>query len=146
MCRNNLTGNYSEIPYNTYAINAYDSLHKGSDEPTIVYLHSVQGILEHIQHTSDMSSITGLTTNHAKLLTGLKGSKLQNKLAESIAKKWTTMAQVLQDIAYMVINFKRSCGYSLPTFKFQHVSSSNSSSSYRSNKPPPTKSVQQLST
>ena len=48
-------------------------------------------------------------------------------------------------VADMVIDFKRSRGCSLPTFNIQYVSASNSSSSYRSNKPP-TKSIQQSST
>ena len=82
-----------------------------------------------------MSSITAISTNHAKILTGLKDSQLWNKLAESKAKKWTTMAQVLQDVADMAIDFERSHGYSLPTFNVQYVSSVNPSSSYRSNKP-----------
>ena len=55
------------------------------------------------------------------------------------------MVQVPQDVAHMAIDFDRSCGYSLPTFKAQYVSSANSSSSYRSNKPP-TKGLQQSST
>ena len=55
------------------------------------------------------------------------------------------MAQVLQDVADMAVDFKRSHGYSLPMFDIQYVSSTNSSSSYRSNKPP-TKGTQQLST
>ena len=92
-----------------------------------------------------MSSITAIGTNHAKILTSLKDSRLQNKLAESKAKKWTTMAQVLQDVADMAVDFERSHGYSLPMFNVQYISTSNSSSSYRSNKPP-TKSVQQSST
>ena len=64
-----------------------------------------------------------------KFLTGLKDSRLQNKLAKSKAKKWTTMAQVLQDVADMTIDFERSHGYSLPMFDIQYVSSTNSSSS-----------------
>ena len=66
-----------------------------------------QDILECINHTSDMSSITAMGTNHAKTLTGLKDSWLWNKLAESKAKEWTTMAQVLQDVADMAIDFER---------------------------------------
>ena len=69
-----------------------------------------------------------------KIITSLKDSRLRNKLAESKAKKWTTMSQVLQDVADMAIDFERSCGYSLPTFEVQYVSSANSSSSYRSNR------------
>ena len=92
-----------------------------------------------------MSSITAISTNHAKILPGLKDSRLQNKLPESKAKKWTTMAQVLQDVAEMAIDFERSCGYSLSKFDIQYASSANSSSPYRSNKPP-TKGTQQLST
>ena len=68
--------NYSEIPYDTHAINAYDSLHQGSNESTIAYLHRVQDILECIHHTSDMSSITAIGTIHVKILTGLKDSRL----------------------------------------------------------------------
>ena len=140
-----LTSNYSEIPHDTHVINVYNSLHQGSDESTIAYLHRVQYILKHIHHTSNMSSITAIDTNQVKILTSLEDSRLQNKLAELKAKRWTTMAQVLQDVADMAIDFKRSCGYSLPTFDVQYVSSANSSFSYRSNKPP-TKGIQQQST
>ena len=63
---------------------------------------------EHIHHTNDMTSISAIGTNHAKILTGLKDSRLHNKLAESKAKKWINMGQVLQDIADMAVNFERS--------------------------------------
>ena len=69
-----------------------------------------------------MSSVTAIGTNHAKILTGLKDRKLHNKFAESKAKKWTSMAQVLQDITEMAINFERSRGYSLPSFEVNHTS------------------------
>ena len=38
-------------------------------------------------HTSDMSSIPAISTNHAKILTGLKDGSLRNKLDKSKAKK-----------------------------------------------------------
>ena len=75
--KKHLTSNYLQIPHDAHAINAYDSLHQGSNESTIAYLHRVQDILEHIHHMSDMSSITTISTNHAKILTGLKDSQLQ---------------------------------------------------------------------
>ena len=139
--KKHLAINYSEIPYGTHAINAYDSLHQGSDESTIAYLHRAQYILKCIHHTSNVSPFSTIGTNHAKILTGLKDSRLKNRLAKSKAKKWTTMSQVLQDVADVTVDFKRSCGYSLPTFKVQYISSTNSSSSYSSNKPT-TKSTQ----
>ena len=74
--KKHLTSNYLEIPYNTHAINMYDSLHQGSNESTIAYLHKVQDILKHIHHTSDMTSISTISTNHVKNLTGLKDSRL----------------------------------------------------------------------
>ena len=43
--RKHLTSNYSEIPYDTHTINAYDSLQQGNDEPTGAYLHRAQDIL-----------------------------------------------------------------------------------------------------
>ena len=142
--KKHLTSNYSEIPYDTHVINAYDSLQQGNDESTETYLHRAHDILEHIHNTNDMFSITAIGMNHAKIFTGLKDSRLCNKLAESKAKRWVNMAQVPQDITDMAVNFERSCGYSLPTFNMQHVSTSNSINSYRSSKPP-TKIVQQPS-
>ena len=103
--KKHLTTNYSEIPYDTHAINAYDNLHQGSNESTSAYLHRVQDILEHIHHTSDMTSIPAIGTNHVKILTGLKDSRLRNKSAKSKANKWTTMSQVLQDVADMAVDF-----------------------------------------
>ena len=108
--KKHLTTNYLEIPYDTHAINAYDNLHQGNDESTSTYLHRAQDILENIHHTSDMTSIPAISTNHAKILTGLKDSRLRNKLAKSKARKWTTMSQVLQDVAEMAIDLKGHMG------------------------------------
>ena len=132
--KKHLTTNYSEILYDTHAIDAYNNLHQGSDESTSAHLHRAQVILEHIHNTSNMTSIPTIGTNHAKILKGLRDSRLYNKLAESKAKKWTNLSQVLQDVADIAIDFERSCGYSLLTFKVQYVPSTYSSSSYRSNK------------
>ena len=114
-------------------------LQQGNDDSTEAYLHRVQDILECIHHTNDMSSISAIATNCTKILTGLKDGKLCNKLAESKAKKWTNMVQVLQDIADMTANFERSRGYSLPSFEVNHTLSynnHNSSQFYRSSKSP----------
>ena len=129
--KKHLTNNYSEIPYDTHAINAYNDLHQDSDESTSVYLHRAQDILEHIHHTTDMATISAIGTNHMKILTGLKDGRLCKNLAESKAKKWINMSQVLQDVADMAINFERSHGYLLPTFEVQYISSHTSSSSFR---------------
>ena len=80
--KKHLTSNYSEIPYNTHAINDYNSLQQGTDESTEAYLHRAQDILQCRHHTNDMSSITAIGTNHAKILTGLKDSGLHNKLIQ----------------------------------------------------------------
>ena len=61
-----------------------------------------------------MTSIPAISTNHAKILTGLGDSRLCNKLAESKAKKWTTMSQVLQDVTDMAVDFERSHGVLTP--------------------------------
>ena len=65
--KQHLTSNYSEILYNTHAINAYHKLQQGNDESTRAYLHRVQDILECIHHTNDMSSISAIGTNHSKI-------------------------------------------------------------------------------
>ena len=96
--KQHLTSNYSEIPYDTHVINAYNTLQQGTDKSTKDYLHRVQDILECIHHTNDVSSVTSIGTNHAKSLTGLKDGKLCNKLAESKAKEWTNVVQVLQNV------------------------------------------------
>ena len=124
-----LTSNYSEIPYDAHMINAYDTLQQGTDESTEAYLHRVQDILECIHHTNDMSSITAIGANHTKILTGLNDGKLCNKLAESKAKKWTKMGQVLQDVTDMAVNFERSRGYYLPSFEVNHTAAYNNHNS-----------------
>ena len=45
-----------------------------------------------------MTSIPAIVTNHTKILNGLRDSRLCNKLAESKAKKWTNMSQIVQDV------------------------------------------------
>ena len=145
--RQHFTSNYSEIPYETHAINTYDMLQQGNDESTEAYLHKAHDILECIHHTNDMFSIWPMGTNHAKILTGFRDVRLHNKLAKSKAKKWFNMVWVLQEVADMAINFKRSWGYSLSTFEVTQASSYNkysSINSYRSTKPP-VKGIQQLS-
>ena len=57
-----------------------------------------------------MTSIPAIGTNHAKILAGLKDSRLRKKLAKSNAKKWTTMSQVLQDVADMAVYLKGHMG------------------------------------
>ena len=135
--KKHLTSNYSEISYVTHVINAYDSLQQGTDESTEAYLHRAQDILECIHHSNDMFSITAIGTNHTNILTGLRDSRLCNKLTKSKAKKWVNMAQVLQDVTDMTVNFETSRGYSLTTLDGNHVTSSNNYSSvnsYRSTK------------
>ena len=120
-------------------INAYDMLQQGSNEFTKAYLHRVQDTLERIHYTNDMTSISAIVTNHATILTGLKDGRLRTKLAESKAKKWINMAQVLLDITDMAVNFERSQGYSLPIFEANQTSSYNkhpSSNLYKPTKPP----------
>ena len=69
--KKHLTTNYLEILCDTHAINAYNNLHQGSDGSTSTYLCRAQDILKQIHHTSDMTSISAIGTNHAKILTGL---------------------------------------------------------------------------
>ena len=105
------TSNYSKILYDTHAINVYDTLQQGKNESTKSYLHRVQEILEYIHHTNDMTSISAIGTNHTKILTGLRDGRICNKVAESKAKKWSNMAQILQDITDIAVNFERSQGF-----------------------------------
>ena len=64
-----------------HAINAYNTLQQGPDEPTEAYLHRAQDILEHIHYTNNMSEITAIGTNHAKILNSLKDKRSHSKLA-----------------------------------------------------------------
>ena len=73
-----------------------------------------------------MSEITAIGTNHAKIITGLKDKKICSKLAESKAKKWKNMAQVLQDVAEMAVSFERCRGYSLPSFEINQTTAYSS--------------------
>ena len=137
--KQHLMTNYSYIPYDTHVIHVYGTLQQGADEPPEAYLHRAQDILEHIHHTNNMSEITAIGTNHAKILTGGKDKKLQSKLAESKMKTWNNMAQVLQDVAEMAVSFKRCRGYSLPSFEINQTTAYSSQNPtinqhYRTNK------------
>ena len=74
--KQHLTANYSELPYDTHTINAYNTLQQGADESTEAYLYGAQDILEHIHHTNHMSEITAIGTNDVKILTDLKDKKI----------------------------------------------------------------------
>ena len=124
--KQHLTANYSEIPYDTHGINAYNTLQQGADKSTEAYLHRAQDILECIHHTNNMPEITAIGTNHTKILIDLKDKKLGSKLSESKVKKWNNMAQVLQDVAEMAVSFERSRGYSLPSFEINQTTAYSS--------------------
>ena len=67
------------------------------------------------------------------------GNTKQIYIAESKAKKWNNMAQVLQDVAEMAISFERSRGYSLPSFEINQTTDYSSqchsnSQCYKTNK------------
>ena len=88
--KQHLASNYSEITYNSHAINAYDMSQQDNDESTEAYLQRAQYILQCIHHTNDMSSISAIGTIQAKIVRGLKDSRLCNKLAKSKPKSGST--------------------------------------------------------
>ena len=43
--KQHLTANYSKVPYDAHAVNAYNTLQQGTDKSTEAYLHRAQDIL-----------------------------------------------------------------------------------------------------
>ena len=92
-----------------------------------------------------MSSITAIGANHAKILTGLRDSRLCNKLAKSKSKNGSTRYRFGKMSQIWLLTLRDPLGYSPSTLDVNLITSSNNYSSVNSHRStkPPTRGIQQ---
>ena len=71
---------YSIIPFDTQATQAFIHLEQGLDELLENYLHYVSELLSKICHTSDMSRISVEGSNHYVVVYGFSCRKLKDSV------------------------------------------------------------------
>ena len=82
---------YSNIPSDSHATQAFTQLEQGMDELLNDYLHHASELLSKIYHTSDMSSISAEGTSHYAIVYGLNCRKLKDIMAGHQNVQWKMM-------------------------------------------------------
>ena len=88
---------YSIIPLDTHAAQAFPCLEQGPDKLLDDYLHCVSDLLSKIYHTSDMSRISAKGTNHYAVVYGLNSRKLKDSMQEIEAcsgRQWRNALEI----------------------------------------------------
>ena len=98
--RHRLIEHYSNVPYESNAMFAYSHLSQSDEEPTAQYLIMAKVQLEHIHHTTKLSSISGTGWDNMYLVRGLKALHIWKKVANE-QDSWRTMQDVFDTINYM---------------------------------------------
>ena len=91
---------YSNVPYMSDAMYAYSHLLQGDEEPTIQYLSRAKVLLEHIHHTTKLSSIPGVSWDNLYLVQGLKAPQIRRRVA-SEQDSWRKMEDVFNTIDHI---------------------------------------------
>ena len=80
-----LTINFSLLPYDSYASQAFTNLIliQGPEESITLYIQLAISLLTLINHKSDMLTFLASGLNHYKIITGLNLDKLHDKLASA---------------------------------------------------------------
>ena len=89
---------FSAFLMDSHAIQAFVWLKQGLDELLDMYLHCTSELLSRMYHTSDMSRISALGSNHYAVVYDLKCRKLKNYVMGHSSTQWKTMEDCLRDI------------------------------------------------
>ena len=95
---------------------AYSHLSQGDEEPTSQYLVRAKGTLEHIHHTTKLSSIPGAGWDNMYLVRGLKAPHIRKRVAKE-QDSWRMMWDVFNTVNYITRMEERTNIYSEPNFK-----------------------------
>ena len=103
------------VPYMSDAMYAHSHLLQGDEEATIQYLSRAKVLLEHIHHTTKLSSIPGEGWDNLYLVTGLKAPHMRRRVA-SEQDSWRTMEDVFNTIDHIAKTEDKKKIYSEPNF------------------------------
>ena len=77
-----LIENFSNIPYMSDTMVAYTNLTHQDDEYTLQYLIRAKVLLEHMNHTSKLSQISGKGLNNLSVIQGLRDRHIRWRFAK----------------------------------------------------------------
>ena len=101
-----LSTQYSAIPFDSHATQAFAQLEQGPDELLDMYLHHSSELLSNIYHTSDLSTILAEDLNHYTVVYGLNGRRLQNSVVEHQSMQWKKMEDCFRIFVILVLGMK----------------------------------------
>ena len=86
--KSELSRQYSSIPFNSHATQAFAHLQQGLDELLKMYLCCASEILSKIHHPSDLSQFLAEGLNHYTAVYGLNSRKLMNNAVGHWCVHW----------------------------------------------------------
>ena len=122
----NFSRQYSLIPFNSYAIQAFAHLQQGPDELLHMYLHHASEIVLKIHHTSDMSQISVKDLNHYPAVCGLNCRKLKKKCCGTLECTLEVNGKIASEMSVIFgADDKRAKGYCRAESNAQEASTLN---------------------
>ena len=94
---------------------AYNRILQAENESVSQYLICAKDYLEHISHTSRLSSMDGSGLNHMSLLQGLSNNYVRQRTSRE-AENWKTMADAFDSIAKIARMAGKTKAYSEPRY------------------------------
>ena len=110
-----LIENYSNVPYISDAMVAYNNLTKQNDESTSQYLIRAKVLLEHINHISRLSQMSRKGLNHLALVQGLRDIHVRRKVMKE-QESWNAMEDIYRSINWITKNEARTRAYQEPWY------------------------------
>ena len=92
-----LIENYSDISYVSDMMVAYNRISQAENESVLQYIMHTKDYLEHINHTSRLSSMDGSGLNHISFIQGLSDNYVRQRASKE-AETWKTMADAFDSI------------------------------------------------
>ena len=111
-----LIENYSDTPYVSDTMAAYNRILQASDKWVSQYLICVKDYLECINHTSRLVSMDSSGLNHISLVQGLSDSYIRWRVSKD-AENWKTMADAFDFIAQAVRTAGKTKAYNKPSYE-----------------------------
>ena len=109
-----LIENYSNVPYVSDAMVAYNNITQQDKESTSQYLIRAKVWLEHINHTSKLSHISGKGLNNLALFQVLSENRIRRVTKEQ--ESWNTMEDIYRNINRIIKNEVETKAYQEPRY------------------------------
>ena len=113
---NLLTENYSDTPYISDAMVAYNRISQAEDELVLQYLICAKDYLEHINHTNRLASMDGTGLNHISLVQRLNDHYIRRRVSKD-AENRKTMADAFNSITKIARTAGKTKAYNEPTYE-----------------------------